>query len=110
MTPITCGKRLQTLISTSGDVSHIRFDKSNPYSLNLLISILLFEFVYAFCRINKFLLACEERMALRTYLNPHVLLRRPCMDNLTTGTGDSCLLILWMNSLFHFFQSPLAQR
>ncbi len=31
MAPITCGKGLQTLISTSGDVSHIGFDESNLY-------------------------------------------------------------------------------
>ena len=30
MAPISCGKGLQTLISTSGDVSHIGSDKSDP--------------------------------------------------------------------------------
>ena len=62
---------------------------------------LLLELVHTAARVDKLLLAGEERMALGTNINLQVLLDGLGVVNRAASTGDSGLLVIGMDPLLH---------
>ena len=71
----------------------------------LLVEIVsLFELVHASAGVNKFLLASEVWMALGANFNSKFLhvLRCAGLERISTSSDDCDVMILWMDTFFHF--------
>lgn len=71
----------------------------------LLVEIVsLFELVHASAGVNKFLLAGEVWMALGANFNSKFLhvLRCAGLERISTSADDCDVMILWMDTFFHF--------
>ena len=69
----------------------------------------LLETVHAAAGIDELLFSGEERMAFRADFHADIALGGRGLDHFAAGAGDSRLLILGMNILFHschLFQKP----
>ena len=66
--------------------------------------VLLFKSLYATGRIHKLLFACHKGMALRTYLNPYVLLGGLGLNYVSARAGNGRLLIFRVNTFLHCLQ------
>ncbi len=62
----------------------------------------LVELINTSACINKLLLTCVERVALRADINTELRLRGKSLECLTASTLNSYKLCLRMNSIFHF--------
>lgn len=67
----------------------------------LLLPVLSLESFDSPRRIDEFLLAGEEGMALGTDLQVDLWLCRARMEGFTARTGDNSFYVLWMDTLFH---------
>ena len=59
------------------------------------------ELINASARIHELLLAREERMTFRAYLNTHIALGRSRYDGFTASAFYGAFLIVRMDPLFH---------
>jgi len=75
--------------------------KFSEKQLLRLFGVPLLEPLDAARRIHKLLRAREERMALGTDANAHVLARGPRLDDVATGAVDHRVNVLRMYLLFH---------
>ena len=73
------------------------------------LSVTLLERIDAAFRIDHRLLTREVRMARRTGVDRHRLLRGARLDDIATRTGDRCLFVSRMDVLFHFFVFPCSK-
>lgn len=78
-----------------------------PNSAELLNVETLLESVNTSACINKLLLACVERMALRADFNLNILLCGASIDHIAASAGNSGIIILRMDTFFHFYTSFL---
>ena len=80
----------------------------NPTLVNLFThSVFLIELINTAASLSSFLLAGVERMAFGTDLYVDVFVGRTCYKRVAAVTSYRCLIILWMDSLFHDFTSSL---
>lgn len=68
-----------------------------------LIGVLLLESFHPSSGVDELLLACEERMAIRTdfHANHIALESRPRLKGAATSTVHSYRMVIGMNTLFH---------
>ena len=73
-------------------------------STRLVETVSLFEFVHASAGVNKFLLAGEVWMALGADFNSEFLhvLRRAGLESVSASADDCDVMILGMDTFFHF--------
>ena len=86
----------------------MRTSKSSAIFL-LVETISLFEFVHASAGVDKFLLAGEVWMALGADFNSKFLhvLRRAGLESVSTCADDCNVMVLWMDTFFHFVSPNL---
>ena len=72
-------------------------------SLTCFLRIPLLELFDTTGAIHQFLLAGEERVAIRADLDPDILLGGTRMNHVPADAGDRGFLIFRMYGVFHFF-------
>lgn len=78
-----------------------------PLMILLIHTETLLELIDTSACVNKLLLACVVRMALRANFDSDVLLCGTCVNNVAASTSDRCFLVVRMDSFLHFNTSSL---
>ena len=69
-----------------------------------LAGVALVEAVDAALGVDQGLCAGEIRMARRTCVDGHLLLRRAGLDHVPASAGDRGVFVFWMDVTLHFFR------